>query len=68
MGTISYYDQVIKDCSVTMWLLSSIDEKVSTSVMFLKTAKGTWDTLKEMYSNKKNISYITGSCEKLFSL
>jgi len=45
-----------------------MDEKLSESVMFLKTAKEIWDTLKEMYSNEQNISRFAHLYEKLFSL
>jgi len=34
------------------WLLNSMDEKVSASVMFLKIVKEVYDTLNEMYSNE----------------
>ena len=35
-----------------------MDEKTIASVIFLKTAKEIWDTLKEMHSNKQNISFV----------
>jgi len=40
------------------WLLNNMDEKTIASVIFLKTAKEIWDTLKEMHSNKQNISFV----------
>ena len=43
-------------------------EKVSANVMFLKTVKDIWNTLKEMYSNEQNISRVADLYEKLFSL
>ena len=45
-----------------------MNDKVSAEVMFLKTAKEIWDTLKEMYSNKQNISKLLICNERLFSL
>ena len=47
-GTAIYDDYVASNCSVMTWLLSNMDEKVNASVMFLKTAKEIWDTLKEI--------------------
>ena len=38
------------------WLLNSLEEKISGSVMFLPTAKDMWDTLTVMYDNEKNPS------------
>ena len=38
------------------WLLNSLEEKISGSVMFMPTAKDMWDTLKVMYDNEKNPS------------
>jgi len=46
-------------------LLNSMDVKVSADVMFLRTAKEIWDTLREIYANEKNISRVfelMGSC------
>jgi len=45
-----------------------MDEEVSADVMFLKTTKEIWDTLKELYSNEKNISRIVDLYERVFSL
>jgi len=39
---------------VMTWLLNSLKEKISDSVMFLTTAKDMWDTLNVMYDNEKN--------------
>ena len=42
-----------------------MDVKVSADVMFLRTAKEIWDTLREIYANEKNISRVfelMGSC------
>jgi len=36
------------------WLLNSLEEKISGSVMFLTTIKEMWDTLKVMYDNENN--------------
>jgi len=38
--TATYDDCVASDYSMMTWLLSSMDEKVTVSVMFLKIAKG----------------------------
>lgn len=35
-----------------------MEEKVGFDVMFLRTAKEIWDTLKEVYKNEKNISKV----------
>ena len=50
------------------WLLNSLEEKISSSVMFLNTAKDVWDTLKVMYGNEKNPSRIFETYERLFEL
>ena len=38
-STTAYDDWVATDCSVMTWLLSSMDNKISASVIFLKIAK-----------------------------
>jgi len=48
-------DWLADDYCVIAWLVNSTDVKVSAGVMFLRTAKEIWDTLKEMYVNEKNI-------------
>ena len=50
------------------WLLNSLKEKISGSVIFLTTAKETWDTLKVMYVNEKNLSRVFEIYERLFEL
>jgi len=45
-----------------------MNEKVSVGLVFLKTAKDVWDTLKEMYSNEQNISRVVDLYERLFAL
>jgi len=47
---------------VMTWLLNSLEEKISGSVMFLSTTKDMWDTLKVMYGNEK----IPRGCLRLF--
>ena len=42
--------------------------KVSARVMFMLTAKESWDTLKEMYANEKNVSKVFELYEHLFTL
>jgi len=51
-----------------IWLLNSLEEKISDSVMFLTTAKEMWYTLKVMYDNKKNSSRVFEIYECLFEL
>ena len=43
-------------------------KKISSSVIFLTTAKETWDTLNVMYDNKKNPSRLFEIYERLFDL
>lgn len=45
-----------------------MDVKVSADVMFLRTAKEIWDTLREIYANEKNISRVFELYEQLFIL
>ena len=51
-----------------IWLLNSLEKKISDSVMFLTTAKEMWDTLNVMYGNKKNPSRVFEIYEWLFEL
>ena len=51
-----------------IWLLNSLEEKISGNVMFLTTAKEMWDTLKVMYGNEKNPSRMFEIYERLFEL
>jgi len=51
-----------------IWLLDSLEEKISDSVMFLTTAKEMWDTLKVVYDNEKNPSMVFEIYERLFEL
>jgi len=39
IGTTAYNDGVASDCSMMTWLFSNMDEKISATIMFLKTAK-----------------------------
>ena len=50
------------------WLLNSLEEKISGSVMFLTTAKEMWDTLKMMYENEKNPWRVLEIYERMFEL
>ena len=52
----TYVTWLTGDYSVMRWLLNSIEEKISGSVMFFPTAKDMWDTLKVMNGNEKNPS------------
>ena len=56
------------DYSVKTWLLYSLKQKISSSVMFLTTAKDMWDTLKVMYGNEKNPLKVFEIYERLFKL
>jgi len=56
------------DYSVITWLLNSLKEKISRSVMCLPTAKHTWDTLKVMYENEKNPSRVFEIYKRMFEL
>ena len=49
-------------------LLTSLEKKISGSVMFLTAAKEMWDTLKVMYGNEKNPSRVFEIYERLFEL
>ena len=50
------------------WLLNSLEEKISGSVMLLPTGKDMWDTLKVMYGNEKNPSRVFEIYECLFEV
>ena len=45
----TYDDWVASDYSVMMLPLSGMHEKVSASVIFLKTTKEIWDTLRDVF-------------------
>jgi len=64
-STTVYDDWVASDCSVMMCLLNDMDEKANAGVMFLKAANEIWDTLKEMYSNEQNISWVADLYESI---
>jgi len=53
---------------VMTWLLNSLEEKVSGSVMFLSTVKEMLDTLNVVYKNEKNSSMVFKIYERLFEL
>jgi len=65
---LTYVTWLTGDYSVMTWLLNSLEEKISGSVMFLPTAKDMWDTMKVMYSNEKNPSKMFEIYERLFEL
>ena len=56
------------DYCVMTWLLNNLEEKFSSSVMFLTIVKEMWDTLKVMYENKKNSSRVFEIYECMFEL
>jgi len=64
----TYVTWLTKYYSMMTWLLNSLEEKISSSVIFLTTAKETWDTLNVMYDNKKNPSRLFEIYERLFDL
>jgi len=63
----TYVTWLTEDYSVMTWLLNSLEEKISVSVIFLTTAKEIWDTLKVMYDNEKNPSRVE-IYERVFEL
>ena len=64
----TYATWLTGDYSVMTWLLNSLEEKISGSVMFLTTAKEMWDALKVMYDNGKNPSRVFEIYERLFEI
>jgi len=64
----TYVTWLIGDYSTMIWLLNSLEEKISGSAMFLTTVKEMWDTLKVMYGNEKNPSRVFEIYERLFEL
>jgi len=64
----TYVTWLIGNYYVMTWLLNSLEEKISNSVMFLTTVKEMWDTLKVMYGNEKNPSRMFEIYEHLFEL
>lgn len=51
----SYSDWAVNECCIIPWLLNNMEEKFSSGVIFFKAAEKICDTLKEVYSNQKNI-------------
>ena len=51
-----------------IWLLNSLEEKISGSVIFLTTAKEMWHTLKLIYGNEKNLSRVFEIYKRMFEL
>lgn len=64
----TYTAWVSTDCCVMIWLLNSMEENISSSVMFLTIAKEMWDTLKLIYGNEKEASRVFEIYERLFTL
>ena len=64
----TYVTYLTGNYSVMTWLLNSLEEKISVSVMFLTTVKEMWDTLKVMYGNEKNPLRVFELYERLFEL
>lgn len=62
-----YDDWATVEAYVMTWLINSMEEKISVRVIFLKIAKMICAHLKEMYSNKRNISRIIDLYKKMFS-
>ena len=63
-----YMTWLTRDYSMMLWLLNSLEKKISGSVVFLITVKEMWDTLKVMYGNEKNPSKVFEIYERLFEL
>ena len=64
----TYVTWLTGDYSVMTWLLNSLKEKISGSVIFLPTAKDMCDTLKVRYENYKNPLKVFENYERLFEL
>jgi len=64
---LTYVTWLPRDYSMMTWLLISLEEKISGSVMFLTTAKEMWDTLKVIYGNEKNPSRVFEIYERCLS-
>lgn len=64
----TYIDWTNNDCCVITWLLDRMEEKVSSDIMFLKTTKEMWNTLKEIYGNEKHSYWVFELYECLFAL
>ena len=64
----TYTNWLFGDYCVMIWLLISMEEKISSSVMFLTTTKEMWDTPKVMYGNEKNLSRVFEIYEHMFEL
>ncbi|XP_020261846.1 uncharacterized protein LOC109837879 [Asparagus officinalis] len=64
----TYSSWLSSDYCVMTWLLNSTEPQISSSVMFLTTAKEMWDSLKIMYGNEKNASRVFEIYERLFTL
>ena len=62
----TYKTWLSSDYYVMTWLLNSLEENISASVIFLSTAKEMWDTLEVMYGNEKNFSSVFEIYERLF--
>lgn len=62
MKDSSYSNWFANNCHVISKPLNCIKEKVSSGIMFLKTAKEILDTIKEVHDNEKNfigvLSYV----------
>jgi len=65
---LTYVTWLTGDYSVMTWLLNSLEEKISGSVVFLPTAQNVWDTLKVVYGNEKNPSKVFEIYKRLFEL
>ena len=50
------------------WLLNSLEEKISSSIIFLATAKEMWDILKVMHENEKNLLRVFEIYDRLFKV
>ncbi|XP_020243477.1 uncharacterized protein LOC109821726 [Asparagus officinalis] len=64
----TYNSWLSSDYYVMTWLLNSMETQISSSVMFLTTAKEMWDNLKIMYGNEKNVSRVFEIYGRLFAL
>lgn len=56
---VTYEDWLVDDCAVISWLVNSMDEGITRSVMMMKSAKTIWDTLRSTYGNEQSVRYMS---------
>ena len=63
-----YEDWVSDNYLVMSWLWNSMDPTISSSVMFLSTAKAIWVSVPKSFSIEKNVSRVYEVYQNLFLL